>query len=181
MASMLLERGANPNAQVKILSYGNAPVLYAGHAENRNETLLYLLQNGLDVTLPYEEGNTSLHHMAMTIPSINLWSLALSNLQDVDLRNKREETPLHVATYMENWKVVDLLIKSGANVNAQDDIGDTLLHNYVKDYSSDIPLGGVKKLLKLGADVKIRNKSGMLASDIAAVKNADKILLELLT
>ncbi|XP_012258103.2 E3 ubiquitin-protein ligase MIB2 isoform X2 [Athalia rosae] len=46
----------------------------------------------------------------------------------VDLRNNRHQTPLHLATSQGHLELVELLVRHGAAINAQDEDGDTALH-----------------------------------------------------
>lgn len=46
----------------------------------------------------------------------------------VDLRNNRRQTPLHLATSQGHLELVELLVKHGAAITAQDEDGDTALH-----------------------------------------------------
>jgi hypothetical protein len=62
-------------------------------------------------------------------------------------------TPLHVALRWEHLGLVQLLLKHGVDLNAQNDSGDTLLHFAAKRRQ----LGVVQQLLELGANVHVRN------------------------
>ncbi len=68
-------------------------------------------------------------------------------------------TPLHSATYFGNLEVVQKLIEYGADINAEDRDGWTVLHwassgSFFKDGSV------LRLLLELGADVNARTKKG---------------------
>ncbi|XP_066603887.1 E3 ubiquitin-protein ligase MIB2 isoform X2 [Prorops nasuta] len=47
---------------------------------------------------------------------------------EIDLRNKRRQTPLHLATSQGHWALVELLVHHNADVATIDEDGDTLLH-----------------------------------------------------
>ena len=64
-------------------------------------------------------------------------------------------TPLHYAVDRGLYDIASLLIKNGANVNAQDDNGDTPLMLAVTCEFEEI----VTLLLELGADVNLVNSS----------------------
>jgi hypothetical protein len=80
--------------------------------------------------------------------------------------NHRKGTPLHYAcdgsVGSEGWnpelqvKMIELLLKAGAQINAQDKNGATPLHRAVRTRCAK----AVQILLKRGADPKIKNKSG---------------------
>ena len=52
-----------------------------------------------------------------------------ADLTDVNSTGMTCDTLLHSAVIIASIKDVDLLIRSGANVNAQGDLGDTPLHH----------------------------------------------------
>ena len=57
---------------------------------------------------------------------------------------------------LNHWEVAQLLLQYGADVNARDEHGDTLLHRAVGKFDSK----SVRRLLECGADVHARDKDG---------------------
>lgn len=59
---------------------------------------------------------------------------------DVSARNRLMETPLHLASQIHDYKtqldVIDMLLKNGADINAQNADGFTLLHKLVSNYGT---------------------------------------------
>lgn len=51
---------------------------------------------------------------------------------DVNMRNKRQRTPLHTAALFQRRGVLEILLRAGADVNVQDDQGDTPLRESVQ-------------------------------------------------
>jgi len=90
---------------------------------------------------------------------------------DIDMFDDLERTALHYAVEIEHYQIAHYLIKSGANVNAQnkDKIGETPLSN-VADKCS---LKMAKFLVKHGAIVEAKGWMGLSAIDRA--KNRKKI------
>lgn len=95
------------------------------------------------------------------------------SLFDVNLRNGRQQTPLLLAVDKRHVKIAKLLLENGANVNAQDDVGDSPLHVVVMYHSlkfggnnapkkelplSDPTFGITKLLVEHGADMTLENK-----------------------
>ena len=75
-----------------------------------------------------------------------------------------DTTLLHIASEIINEpEIIDLLVKSGANVNAQDAEGFTPLHMAAIHGNLKI----VKKLVDLGADVNIVTTDGKTAAELA--------------
>ena len=67
------------------------------------------------------------------------------------------KTPLHIANTREQ---IQELLDAGADVNAQDDFGDTPLHKQVSMYEpTEENLEMVDLLLEAGADAQIKNQS----------------------
>lgn len=92
---------------------------------------------------------------------------------DVNLRNSRQQTPLLLAVDKRHVTIAKLLLDNGAQVNAQDDVGDSPLHVVVmyhslkfggsntpkKEVSENEPSFVITKLLMdHGADSSLQNK-----------------------
>ena len=83
------------------------------------------------------------------------------------VRNKNGQTPLHIASHHELFSIVALLLKSGADVDAQDNAARTPLHWALQSLSGD----GSKTaqlLLEHGASVNMRNKNGQMPLHLAS-------------
>lgn len=89
----------------------------------------HCLENGLRIDHVDEDGRTSLHY-AVTNDFFHQ-SPMLVNLSDNPMINVADNggiTPLHLAVSLGNLKITELLLKHGANVNAANSQGDTVLH-----------------------------------------------------
>jgi len=111
-------------------------------------------------------GDTALH-LAAAGHRTEMVRLFLDAGADVNVPGKhRNATPLHYAAdgsvISPDWdpkqqvKTIQLLLKSGANINAQDKNGATPLHRAVRTRCS----AAVKMLLESGANAMIKNKPG---------------------
>lgn len=86
----------------------------------------------------------------------NVHELILSGA-NVDRRNTRGETLLHVATWAYGKiNFVRRLIEMGANLNARDNKGNTALHVAARMGREAV----AKKLIEAGADVSVKNHKG---------------------
>jgi len=95
---------------------------------------------------------------------------------NINITNRRGETALHIAAQHRHLNAIKILIYLGANVNAQDRKGNAPLHAAINgdrsyEYITDTPDTAyekvIKKLLKVGADVSIRNKDNKTPQEYA--------------
>lgn len=92
------------------------------------------------------QGNTALH-LAMigadyAATCLDVAKLLVESGVPVFVRNDRGRTPLHMVNFLLNnfkdrMEITDFLIAHGAQVNAQDSFGNTMLHNLVQSWERD--------------------------------------------
>ncbi len=153
--AMLLERGANPNLQLKLrppyrnvifdrggdslLSTGATPLLRASKAGDNPEAIRMLLEHGALVDLPTANGTTPLmaaagmgHGNNPTRGRFNTEDDALAAVPlllaggaDVDARADNGRTAVHAAVEKGWGRVVRLLADNGADLNVADNGGRT--------------------------------------------------------
>lgn len=85
----------------------------------------------------------------------------------VSSMNFRLSTPLHYAAGMHHKQQVELLIKSGADVNAQDNSKTTPLHEVFFNRQSEPNIEVVEMLVRAGAHRDARNQAGLTPMRIA--------------
>ena len=119
------------------------------------------------------EGNNLLHAAVAGCSSSNeekalevVRYLVEAKKLDVNARNDRGETPLHLATKNNCVTVAKYLIEAGADVNVRDRDGKTPLHVAVKHAGK----GLVELLLKHGADPNAADNSGMAPIHYAVLR-----------
>lgn len=96
---------------------------------------------------------------------------------EVNLRDKRSKTTaLEHAVQNANREMVQLLLSSGANVNARNGSGETVLMMLTTDATCDL----VWDLINAGADVKLKDDSGNTALMQAATSDSLEALRVLL-
>lgn len=101
---------------------------------------------------------------------------------DVNLKNGTETTPLKLAVFQfedRKGELVSVLLEAGADANAADDYGTTVLMHAVHAANQEAALiRNVRALIRSGAEVNARNKLGQTALSIAIeAKNRDLINL----
>jgi ankyrin repeat protein len=156
---LLLERGANPNAQLKllqpyrdlgadrsadaILGIGTTPLIRAAKAGDAPAIRL-LLAHGALTDLPQATGVTP------------LMAAAGVNTADIDTRGrfKTQDQALHAAR---------LLLDAGADVNARDMRGQTALHGAASRGYTEL----VQLLAERGADLRAADATGATPLDAA--------------
>jgi ankyrin repeat protein len=87
----------------------------------------------------------------------------------------RGDTPLLQTVKSRRLKLLDWLVKNGANINYQDPKGYSALHYAVNGTHT---IGEVEQLLKLGADPRLKGADGKTAFDLAERKPKLRALLE---
>ncbi|GAA6108317.1 E3 ubiquitin-protein ligase MIB2 isoform X2 [Tachysurus ichikawai] len=75
-----------------------------------------------------EDGFSALHLAALNNHYEVAETLIKEGRCDVNIRNNRGQTPLQLAVTQGHMQVVELLVIEGANVNAEDEEGDTAMH-----------------------------------------------------
>lgn len=76
---------------------------------------------------------------------------------NVNKKNSRGKTLLHIAASDMNTATIDILIAHGADINAKDKRGDTPLHLSAEEGSREIAV----KLIEHGASLTIKSKMGL--------------------
>lgn len=155
------------------------------HARVRDMFKL-LIDGGADVNVATETGQTPLHLLVRPGDMEEGWEMGdlleekvdmlIARQADIDARDNDGDNPLHAAfKFGDGNNAIDvyaLLIRHGANVNAQDRNGSTLLHLVLEH---DSPVGHaaynfdldkvVDMLLRRGADETIGNNDGFTAEE----------------
>ena len=136
-----------------------------------------LLKNGVDVNQRGDEGFTLLH-IASASGKRDMIKLLLLHGADINLRSKEENwTALFLAYsfYEKHQETVKLLIENGADPNAPDRVGRTILHHAAVDGDFEL----VEFLVKHGADVNKESIEPLTALELSHNKEMKALLIKL--
>jgi ankyrin repeat protein len=89
---------------------------------------------------------------------------AIGNGADVNVRDLEGYTPLMYACFNVRFDLIPMLLKAGADINAQNAFGNTAL--MIAAMYNSIP-DGIIALLDAGADAKLKNNKAQTAFDLA--------------
>jgi ankyrin repeat protein len=180
VACLLVEHGADVEARDE---WGRTPLHWAGQFGYAG-TAQYLLASGADVNARAERtprkassqspSGTRLLSRAMT-------ALGLSadppgqNAGGVKPQRYTRDTPLHEAAREGRTAVVEVLLASGAEVNALNNEGWTPLHNAAFRGQHDV----IERLVRAGADPHLRTIAGQTPLHVAQRQETKDLLLRL--
>jgi ankyrin len=123
-----------------------------------------LLDHGAQVNVKNHKGETPLHlasrgdHDSLD-EGVCVVELLLERGTDVNIRDKSEWTPLHSASNNGKYDIAQVLLSHGANVNAENYLGETPLHLVGQcKYGSQDGVRVAQLLLDGGVDVNARDK-----------------------
>ncbi|MEE9304156.1 MAG: WG repeat-containing protein [Thiotrichaceae bacterium] len=126
-----------------------------------------LLSKGVALNDVDKEGNTALH----TTGSKNIAAFLIAKGLSINTRNNKGRTALHVASALGNYKTVQFLLDSYADVNVRDQYGKTPLF-----LSSQLAI--TRLLLNKGANVSAKDSLGQTALHRATDKEVILALLK---
>lgn len=161
---VLLAAKSDPNAKDK---HGMTPLHLAAYS-NATEIVKALLAAKADQNAKNDIGSTPLHY-AVVNNSKSAVEVLLAAKADPNEKDKFGIVPL-----FSSWdkEMAELLYSKGANINAQNVEGDTLLHRAVME-------GAVATvewfLSKSSADARLKNKIGKTAFDLAQENKREDI------
>lgn len=200
IAKLLLEQGANVNAQtkhgltalhaaadegcvevVKVLLEYNADVncsdnncvtpLHLSAEEGNKEISKILLDKGANVNAKRKNGKTALHSAAEFGYEVIVDAL-LQFGAEIDPKEEEDVTPLHFAALEGSEAINEMLLNKGADVNAKQENGATPLHNAVRNGNEEV----VKILLRFGANVNSKTTENETPIHFSAEEGSNSII-----
>ena len=147
--SCLIGIGADVNART---NNGVTPLMIAAE-EGHINAVTSLVKCGANVDLQDKDGQTALDHALYgSDVSSDILSCLIGSGADVNARRNNRGTPLMIAAENGHINAVTTLVKCGANVDLQDEDGQTALH-YAMSSPEDSICEVLSCLIKNGADV----------------------------
>ena len=107
-----------------------------------------------------EDRGKSLLHIAAERGHVEIISILLAGINDIDERDDSGATALHYAVRNQCNSALELLLKEGANVNAVDDLGRSAIQDAVEGGFTE----GVRLLSFYGANLKLRIRSNSFSA-----------------
>ncbi|KAK9497845.1 hypothetical protein O3M35_003760 [Rhynocoris fuscipes] len=151
---IVLKHGADPNKINPVRKKGPIHVI---SQNNDIESLRVLLESPkIDVNLLDNTGSSALHYAAkQEDTNATAIKLLIEYNADINLLNRKNKSPLHIAIDNDNIEAINLLIEAGANLELKNIDGETLKDIIINDFP-DIDL---KNLLTKSKTVrKTRNE-----------------------
>ncbi|KAI4884098.1 hypothetical protein NFI96_020423, partial [Prochilodus magdalenae] len=134
-------------------------------AVGRRDALAVGRRDALGLGHSDKDGDRAVHHAAFGDEGSVIEVLHRGGA-DLNARNKRRQTPLHIAVNKGHLQVVKTLLDFGCHPSLQDSEGDTPLHDAISKKRDDM----LSVLLEAGADVTITNNNGFNALHHAALR-----------
>jgi len=132
VVKLLLENGVNINPTYK--GFMGESTLGAAVYNKNIEQVEFLLQNGADVNLKDDFGNSPLHYSVESDEKIEITKLLLSYEADINIQDMFDNTPLHEASTEENAiETMKLLLDRGADTD-------------IRNHSKETPLESAERL-----------------------------------
>lgn len=163
----LLARGANVNALTTSEHFPQGTALHAACEFGRVEVVRMLLEHGANPDLGPNDSTCPL--IAATLNGDeNVTRLLLDKKSEVNVHGGRyNATPLINAASWLSTEFVELILQAGANIDDEDEDGDTALISAARRGDAD----SIKILLNHGADFMHINHSGQNALQVAILNS----------
>lgn len=168
-----LDGGADPNT--KVGPKNNIPLVLSPYGKfdgSRGPIVAELINAGADLKARHPDGNETILHQAAEHNWFEIVHLAVDRHLSVNLTDKNGNTPLHVAVARGAWSTVEFLIRSGAEVWANNEDGQTPADRINPDYleSPIIEVALKEAMLEKKPRARAGEKKSQAKATVRAVK-----------
>ena len=171
VVELLLNRGANIN---KIDKIGYTSLYYAVDFKNLDMVEL-LLKYGAKISFKPNPRITPIHYIAIHKNGdvgVKLLNVFIKYSVNINEQDYHLDTPLHIATLRNDYKIAEALIENGASFDIKNNDGKTAL-----DIAKENGYTAIEKLMDKDArafrieELKIRNKKKQETEDVRRAEN----------
>ena len=114
-----------------------------------------------------KDGDRAIHHASFgNEPKVIELLNSGASRCDLNARNKRRQTALHIAVNKLHEEVIKVLLRLGAHPSLQDAEGDTPIHDAISKKSESI----IQLLLDANTDLTLCNNHGFNPIHLAALR-----------
>jgi len=171
VVSLLTEKGAEINARMT----GGFTALHLAAQQGQSEIVKILVAAGADKTLLSEPKGSGLQpiHLAALGGHVSAMSALYKAGVSIDALTGDKKTPLMIALAAKQDKMANLIVNTGANLNAADAQGLTALM-ILASYDGSLELA--KKMVDKGAKLETESKGNATALDYAKSKKREDLV-----
>ena len=170
VAAMLLDKGANANVKLR----GGSTLLHWAVEHSEPAVVAVLVDHGADIDAKNaEERLTPLHLAVASDERIDTAMLLLERGANMEARDSRSRTPLHLAIEKSSHATVALLMDRGADVWARLHRGGSCLHLAAGVHDAAL----TKLLLDKGIDANTQNANGVTPLHFAAMRSGFAVIV----
>jgi ankyrin repeat protein len=178
IAKLLIDRGANikvsdQQGRTALHGFAGGQTIDDKYKQTKLQISQTLIRQGADVNAADIQGNTPLHEVS----DRDIAELLVAHGANLNARNKKLKIPIHTVAFRNcrNSGALDVLLRKGSDVNAQDDTGKTPLHISIEHGGGAYCKDRIFTLLKYGANVDLKDKSG--SSPLSeAIQNYERLI-----
>lgn len=169
--TLLTEKGAEVNARMT----GGFTALHLAAQQGQTEVVKILIAAGADKTLLSEPKGAGLQpiHLAALGGHVSAMSTLYKAGVSIDALTGDKKTPLMIALAAKQDKMANLIVNTGANLNAAEVQGLTPLM-ILSSYEGSLDLA--KKMVEKGAKIETESKGNATALDYAKSKKRDDLI-----
>ena len=146
----------------------------------RKDVVSFLIEHEANVDRQDEDGDTALHFACRSHASLEILSCLIENGASINACTNCKVTPLMMAVENCHKDVVSYLIEHGANVDLQDEDGDTALHYVAYQESRVDKTETFLTLSTAGASCLCKNSKGLTPLLVASGQGLTEVVESLI-